>query len=87
LFLGMPTEYCQPIAGIRGELGAGYPLFTYRVAVVDSGLRMSPCDLGNATTTMQIAPYLPVGVQLRIQALAVHPDGLAFSRATEIHTR
>jgi hypothetical protein len=87
LFLGLPTEYCQPVPGIHGELGATFPLFTFRVATIDSRAPVGACNLGRANVAMQIAPYLPLGIQLRVQALAMDPNGLGFTRATEVHTR
>jgi hypothetical protein len=36
---------------------------------------------------VQVASYLPLGTQFRLQALSVDVNGLGFSRAVELHTR
>jgi hypothetical protein len=88
LFVGFPGTYCQAIGGIAGELGMVFPIYTIQVGVIAaSRLPIGSCNLTPAMVTVQVASYLPIGTQFRLQALSVDVNGPGFSRAVEIHTR
>jgi hypothetical protein len=87
LFLGLPGEYCQVIPGIAGELGVAFPIYTVGIGTVGVYAPVSVCNTASAITQVQVANYLPLGTQFRLQVLSVDDNGLGFSRAVEIHTR
>ena len=87
LFLGLPGEYCQVVPGIAGELGVAFPIYTVQIGTVGSRLPVGSCNISSVSTQVQVAPYLPLGTQFRLQALSVDVNGIAFARAVEIHTR
>ena len=86
VYTGTPSTYCQPIGGIHGELAVGAPIYTFRVGMLTI-VPGYPDTFGADQVKYPIATYLPLGTQLRLQVLSLAPEGLAFSRATEVHIR
>jgi hypothetical protein len=87
LAIGMPSPFCQTITGIGGEFALAFPVFTLEIGVIVSRMPVGLCNTSPAVTSLGVANYLPLGMQFRLQALAVGANGMAFTRAVEVHTR
>jgi len=88
LFVGWPAVGCMELPPIIGGLAVWAPVTLEIGAIGDTG-GGSPCGVDYATTVFQVPTNAPLGVQLRLQAIAEAPtdEGYAFTRAMEIHIR
>lgn len=89
LFFGMPVGPCQQVPQLNGALAVWAPIITLEIGLMPGNLTGGACNVPFRATSFVVPTMLPLGMQFRLQSFAtgLGNEGLAFSRAVEVHTR